>query len=96
MGILVILLVLLIPILAIVLDSELAKALAQRISAGPLPSSDRATQERLSFLENEVERLTSEVGRLEEEGAFMHRLLTERSSADERDTSESDTPGGSP
>jgi hypothetical protein len=96
MGILVILLVLMIPILAIVLDSSIAKALAQRISAGPLPAGDRATQERLAFLESEVERLTSDLGRLEEESQFMHRLLTERSSAsDEPGTPPSGTGGPS-
>lgn len=91
MAILVILLALAIPILAILLDSELAKALAQRIANGPLPAADRSTQERLQFLEGEVERLVSEVGRLEEEGQFMHRLLTERASGDDSPSS-----GGTP
>jgi hypothetical protein len=90
----IVLLVLFIPILAIVMDSEIAKALAQRIAKGPLPSDDRAAMERLGFLEREVERLSSDLGRLEEESQFMHRLLTERSSASDEDKPGSGEPGG--
>jgi len=80
---LIILLVLLIPILAIVLDSQLGRALAARLENRSLGSADAATHERLAFLEGEVERLGSEVTRLEEESQFLHRLLTERASGGE-------------
>ena len=77
---LIILLVLLIPILAIVLDSQLGRALAARLEGRSLPPADGAVQERIAFLEGEVERLGSEMARLEEEREFLHKLLTERAS----------------
>lgn len=80
---LIILLILLIPILAIVLDSQLGRALAARLENRPLATGDQVTHERIAFLEGEVERLGSELNRLEEESQFLHRLLTERSSGEE-------------
>ena len=78
MGLL-LLLVLLIPILAIVLDSPLGRALAARMEGRALSSgSDNVTGERLSYLEGEVERLATEVRRLEEESQFLNKLLTDR------------------
>ena len=75
----IILLVLLIPILAIVLDSQLGRALASRLEGRSLPSGgDQVTHERIAFLEGEIERLSEEFGRLEEESQFLHRLLAER------------------
>ena len=72
-------LVLLIPILAIVLDSPVGRALAGRMERRGLSSgSDDATSERLAYLEVEVERLTTELVRLEEESQFLNKLLTER------------------
>ena len=79
---LIFLLVLLIPILAIVLDSELGRALAGRMERRGLPSGgDDATAERLSCLEGEVERLTTEMRKLEEESQFLNKLLTDRSAS---------------
>lgn len=75
---LIILLILLIPILAIVLDSQLGRALAARLENRSLGGADQATHERIAFLEGEVERLGTELGRLDEESQFLHRLLTER------------------
>ncbi len=72
-------LVLLIPILAIVLDSPVGRALAGRLERRSIGSGmEDVTAERLSFLEGELERLTTEVRRLEEESQFLHKLLTER------------------
>ena len=72
-------LVLLIPILAIVLDSPVGRALAGRMERRGLPSgSEDVTSERLSCLEGEVERLTTEVRKLEEESQFLNNLLTDR------------------
>lgn len=80
---LIILLILLIPILAIVLDSQLGRALAARLENRTIAGGDDATQARLAVLEAEVERLGSEMSRLEDEGQFLHRLLTERSPGSE-------------
>lgn len=74
----IILLVLMIPLLAILLDSHLGKALAARVERRPLASGDDVTQDRIALLEGEVERLGAELSRLEEESQFLHRLLTER------------------
>ena len=72
-------LVLLIPILAIVLDSPVGRALAGRMERRGLSSGgEDVTSERLSFLEGEVERLNTEVRRLEEESQFLNQLLTDR------------------
>ena len=72
-------LVLLIPILAIVLDSPVGRALARRLEGRELSSgADKITSERLSYLEGEVERLTTEVRKLEEESQFLNKLLTDR------------------
>jgi hypothetical protein len=73
-----VLLVLLIPILAIVLDSQLGRALAQRLERRGLEPGESMMAERVGFLEGEVERLVSELQRLDEESQFLHKLLTER------------------
>lgn len=78
----VVVLALLIPILAIVLDSRLGKAIAARIERRNFAGGDRAAHERLGFLEGEVERLGREVERLDEEGRFMQKLLAERQEPD--------------
>ena len=73
------LLVLLIPILAIVLDSPVGRALAGRMERKGLSSGgEDVTSERLSCLEGEVERLTTEMRRFEEESQFLNQLLTDR------------------
>ena len=72
-------LVLLIPILAIVLDSPVGRAIAGRMERrGLSPGDDDLTSERLSYLEGEVERLNTEMRRLEEESQFLNQLLTDR------------------
>ena len=68
----VLILVLLIPLAAVVLDSRLGKALANRIEGG---SPDNA---RLAALEAEVDRLSTELERVQEETEFVTRLLEER------------------
>lgn len=65
-------LVLLIPLLAVVLDSQLGRALARRIEGKG--SEDR----RVARLEAEVERLARELDRLQEQSDFLTRLLEER------------------
>ncbi len=72
-------LVLMITILAIVLDSPVGRALEGRMEGRGLSSgADKVTSERLSYLEGEVERLTTEVRKLEEESQFLNNLLTDR------------------
>ncbi len=71
-------LVLLIPILAIVLDSPVGRALAGRLDRKGLGEPPDMMAERMTFLEGELERLTTEVRKLEDESQFMHELLTER------------------
>ena len=75
---LILVLVVLIPLLAIVLDSQVGKALAARLEHRALEASADVTAERIAFLEQEVERLSSEIARLDEQGEFVHKLLTER------------------
>lgn len=75
---LIFLLVLLIPILAIVLDSQLGRALASRLERRGLGAPDDLMAERVAFLEGELDRLSGEVSRLEDESQFLHRLLVER------------------
>lgn len=65
-------LVLMIPLLAVVLDSQLGRALARRIERGG------GDNDRLAALETEVERLTRELEALQEQTAFVDRLLEER------------------
>jgi uncharacterized small protein (DUF1192 family) len=75
---LIFILVLLIPILAIVLDSPVGRALAGRLEQRGLSDGSDMSAERLAFLESEIERLTSEVSRLDEESQFLQQLLENR------------------
>lgn len=73
----ILILVVLIPLLAIVLDSQVGRALASRLERRGLDAPGDVTAERIAYLESEVERLSQEVIRLDEESEFVHRLLTE-------------------
>lgn len=74
------LLALLIPILAIVLDSQVGKAVADRIS-GTGDEGDR--QERLEALESEVRYLAESLEALREETEFLRSLLEGRGADEE-------------
>jgi hypothetical protein len=74
----ILLLVLLIPILAIVLDSQVGRALASRLERRGLEQPADLLLDRLGYLEGEVDRLAEEVTRLDEESGFLHKLLEER------------------
>jgi hypothetical protein len=77
MLILVVLLVaLMIPLSAVVLDSQVGRALAGRLERDR--GLDEGAARRLAALESEVERLNREVLRLDEESTFLHRLLEGR------------------
>jgi hypothetical protein len=76
MGWIILILALMIPLIAVVLDSHLGRALAEyvtRRSGTPIDAGN--SQQRLTALENEVERLNSEILRLEEDTTFLHKLL---------------------
>lgn len=75
---LILVLVVLIPLLAIVLDSQVGKALAARLERRGLNAPGDVTAERIAYLEGEVERLSSEIERLDEQSEFVTKLLTER------------------
>ena len=73
----IVILVLLIPLLSVILDSQLGRALAARVERRSLGGADELLADRIAFLEGEVERLSGEVRRLDDEGQFLQRLLTE-------------------
>lgn len=75
-------LILLIPILAIFLDSDVGKALAKRLERGHRRVGNDPTHERLRFLEGELERLAQDIERIEEENQFIQKLLDRRSGTD--------------
>lgn len=70
--------VVLIPILAIVLDSQFGRAIARRMERPRLDGGESAGHERVTALEAEVERLGREVERIDEESQFLQKLLAER------------------
>lgn len=74
---LVIILALMIPLLAVVLDSQIVRALASRLDPGKKPT-DSELEPRLAALEAELERLVQDVRRLEEETQFTQQLLENR------------------
>ena len=81
MGWIVVILALMIPLVAVILDSHLGRAVADYIArqtGGPTAvggGTDVGMARRLTALENEVERLNGEIVRLEEETTFLHKLL---------------------
>ena len=69
--------ILFVTLSAIVLDSQVGRAIAARLEQNP-KGIDVSQVSRLNALESEVERLSREVGRLEEETVFLHKLLEDR------------------
>lgn len=74
---LVLLLLLMIPLLAIVIDSEFGRALARRI-ARDQSEGDGQVQERLSSLEGEVRYLSETLEAVRDETGFLRSLLDEK------------------
>lgn len=72
----VLLVALLIPLTAVILDSQVGKALAARLEGEKQIGG--GVSARMSALETEVDRLAREVSRLDEENVFLQRLLEER------------------
>lgn len=79
--VIIVVLVLIPEILSTVLDSRLGRALAVRLESGATQGVDEATAKRIRYLEGEVDRLSEEVHRLNEESEFMHDLLANRRSS---------------
>ena len=69
----VVVLALLIPLVAVILDSQLGRALAARLERDRAVGG--AADERIAALEGEVDRLSRDLLRLQEETEFLHRLL---------------------
>lgn len=76
---LVVILALLIPVLALILDSHVGRALGGRIERGSPPATPpeelRNLVEQLALLESELDALRREVRHLREEQDFTVRLL---------------------
>ena len=72
----ILILALLIPLLAVVLDSPPARALAKRLERTPDQPGDGSG--RVEMLEAELQRLTEQVNGLEEETRFLRSLLEQR------------------
>jgi hypothetical protein len=76
----ILLVALLIPIMGIVIDSPIGRALGRRIegpeSQVPAPVADLV--KRLEVLESEVEEMNTQVRQLQEENQFLQRLLEEQ------------------
>ncbi len=78
--VLLILVALLIPIMSVVLDSPIGRALARRVEgAPPAPPAVADLVKKVEALEAEVEELNRTVQALQEESAFLHRLLADPS-----------------
>jgi hypothetical protein len=78
---LILLLALLIPIMGIVVDSPIGRALARRLE-GPsqVPAGLDELAKKVDLLEAEVDDLNRSVQALQDESAFLQRLLADPSS----------------
>ena len=79
--VLILLLALLIPIMGIVVDSPIGRALARRLE-GPqdVPPGLDDLAKKVDLLEAEVDDLNRSVQALQDENAFLQRLLADPSS----------------
>ena len=77
---LILLVALLIPIMGIIVDSPIGRALARRLE-GPreVPPGLEDLAKKVDLLEAEVDDLNRSVQALQDETAFLQRLLTESS-----------------
>lgn len=78
---LLLLVALLIPIMGIVVDSPIGRALARRLEGGAreVPPALDDLAKKVDLLEAEVDDLAKSVQALQDENAFLQRLLTESS-----------------
>lgn len=76
---LVILIALMIPLTAVVLDSPVVRAWVDRRSGGgsggDVPADVRELAKRIGVLETELEAMAKQLGQLQEEHQFVQRLL---------------------
>lgn len=79
---LVVFVALLIPLVAVVLDSQLGRALAARLERQDHAIPGDVQDRRIDALETEVERLTAEVQQLREASQFFQQLLEEGAQRD--------------
>jgi hypothetical protein len=63
-------------VVSILMDSRLARAFAARIESGVRQDS-AALENRIQWLEGEVERLGQTLEEVRAEGEFVHRLLAD-------------------
>jgi hypothetical protein len=75
----VLLVALMIPLVAVILDSQVGRAIAGRLEGG---RGDSLSERRIATLESEVDRLAREMQRLDEESAFLHALLEKKRTPD--------------
>jgi hypothetical protein len=78
----IVILALMIPLIAVVLDSQLGRALAGRLERHA-PVDESLLAPRIASLEGEVERLSKEMEQLQEQNEFLTRLLEGKSAAGE-------------
>jgi hypothetical protein len=76
--VLILLVALLIPIMGIVVDSPIGRALARRLE-GPqeIPPALSDLAKKVDLLEAEIDDLTRSVQTLQDENAFLQRLLAD-------------------
>ncbi len=78
---LILLVALLIPIMGIVVDSPIGRALARRLEGSrDVPPGLDELSKKVDLLEAEVDDLTRSVQALQDENAFLQRLLGDGSS----------------
>lgn len=77
----IVVLALMIPLIAVILDSQLGRALAGRLERDSDRGIESGLGTRVASLEGEIERLNGELLRLEEETEFLHRLLENKPGA---------------
>jgi peptidoglycan hydrolase CwlO-like protein len=73
---LILIIALLIPIMGIVVDSPIGRALAKRLEGPqPIPPALQDLAKKVDLLEAEVDDLNRSVQTLQDENAFLQRLL---------------------
>ena len=68
-------LALMIPLIAIVLDSQLGRALAGRVEKQNAPRDQSQLATRVCALEAEIDRIGKELERVQEDNEFVRKLL---------------------